>query len=191
MTNLLSNATRFTATSTERRIRLSMDIGVEPPLDDGCSKPVPSTRPPPLKEGMPIYLYVAVADTGPGLTETELSNLFQRFSQASPMTHTVFGGSGLGLFVCRMIVERMGGRIEVVSEYGKGSEFRFFIQCGVGKVKEPAAMSKVEAVASTPRASGQRRVLVVEDNVINRTVLLRQLKHVGIVADCAYTDRGG
>ncbi|CAK9780214.1 unnamed protein product [Cutaneotrichosporon oleaginosum] len=185
VSNLLSNATRFTANSTERRVRLSMDIGVEPPLDDGCSKPVPSTRPPPLKEGMPIYLYVSVADTGPGLTETELGNLFQRFSQASPMTHTVFGGSGLGLFVCRMIVERMGGRIEVTSEYGKGSEFRFFIQCRVGEIKKHAPAPGVERIPTITRRDGQRRVLVVEDNVINRTVLLRQLKHVGIIAEAA------
>jgi CheY-like chemotaxis protein len=159
-----------------------MDIGVEPPLEDGCRKPVPSTRPPPLVEGMPVYLYVAVADTGPGLTDTELGNLFQRFSQASPMTHTVFGGSGLGLFVCRLIVERMGGRIEAASEYGKGSEFRFFIQCRVGKVKHPGSPTFERAVPAT--RGDVRRVLVVEDNVINRTVLLRQLKHVGIVADC-------
>jgi hypothetical protein len=81
-----------------------------------------------------------------------------------------------------LIVERMGGRIEAASEYGKGSEFRFFIQCRVGKVKHPGSPTFERAVPAT--RGDVRRVLVVEDNVINRTVLLRQLKHVGIVADC-------
>jgi hypothetical protein len=128
-----------------------------------------------------------VSDTGPGLTKSELDNLFQRFMQASPMTHTVFGGSGLGLFVCRKLTERMGGRIEVVSEYGKGSQFRFFIVTR----RSPVGGESANAVA--PRASlpplmslCKPRVLVVEDNVINRTVLLRQLKHVGMVVDCEY-----
>jgi K+-sensing histidine kinase KdpD len=78
-----------------------------PPLPD---------KAPLLKDDMPAYLYVAVTDTGPGLTPKELDMLFQRFSQVSRMsslvllgdladdvakTHTIFGGSGLGLFVCR------------------------------------------------------------------------------------------
>ena len=69
-----------------------------------------------LKDDMRAYLYVAVTDTGPGLTPKELDMLFQRFSQVSrksfrskkaseadgvAKTHTIFGGSGLGLFVCR------------------------------------------------------------------------------------------
>jgi signal transduction histidine kinase len=69
-----------------------------------------------LKDDMDVYLYVAVRDTGPGLTAKELDMLFQRFSQVSrrsqarnradaAKTHTIFGGSGLGLFVCRKITE--------------------------------------------------------------------------------------
>jgi signal transduction histidine kinase len=74
-------------------------------------------KPPLLKDDMPCYLFVAVTDTGPGLTPKELDMLFQRFSQVSRVsslcsrlvpwlikvakTHTIFGGSGLGLFVCR------------------------------------------------------------------------------------------
>lgn len=136
---------------------------------------------------MPVYLYIAVSDTGPGLTEMELSNLFQRFSQASPMTHTVFGGSGLGLFVCRMIVERMGGKIEVASEYGKGSTFKFYIQCKVDKLKfkPPPVLPTSPLLGNSHSLHGGRpRVLIVEDNFINRTVLLRQLKHVGLRTDC-------
>lgn len=78
----------------------------------------------------PFYLYIAVQDTGPGLTPESLSKLFKRFAQASQETHTVFGGSGLGLFVTRRIVELLHGRIEVSSTYGVGSTFRFYIRVG-------------------------------------------------------------
>jgi len=136
-----------------------------------------------------VYLYISVRDTGPGLTESEHEILFQRFSQASAKIHTRFGGSGLGLFVSRKISELMGGRIEVLSTYGQGSEFRFFIEARI-----PQCLLAATAVAyrpqaplprkASPRALPAARVLVAEDNLINRTVLLRQLKHVGMEAEC-------
>jgi CheY-like chemotaxis protein len=216
VTNLLSNATKFTASSVERRIELRIDIGFERPPNGSCTKPPAASEDVQVQEGMPVYIYVSVSDTGPGLTEAELEHLFERFTQASPMTHTVFGGSGLGLFVCRKIVLRMGGGIDVTSEYGKGSEFRFFIEAKVGTVAPPVAVKPTSSPTpglgkpstpnrKTPRGvagmkakgfsksadqsntlpSTKRRILVVEDNLINRTVLLRQLKHVGWVADSA------
>lgn len=111
------------------------------------------------------------------------------------MTHTVFGGSGLGLFVCRKLAQKMGGQIEVASVYGKGSEFRFFIRTTAGGTPRTPAetttpMQELDRRLDIPRTPISKqpgietRVLVVEDNLINRTVLLRQLKHVGIVADC-------
>jgi len=150
---------------------------------------------------MPVYVHMSVSDTGPGLTQVELEKLFQRFAQASPMTHTVFGGSGLGLFVCRKLAERMGGQIEVSSEYGKGSQFRFYIRTTWQGKKAPAAprapaflpspmtptlsQQKKEKLPKAPTVTRKLRILVVEDNLINRTVLLRQLKHVGIKTDSA------
>lgn len=68
-----------------------------------------------------------MTDSGPGLAPSELSKLFLRFSQASSSTHTVFGGSGLGLYICKLISGLLGGRIEVESVKGEGSTFRFFI----------------------------------------------------------------
>lgn len=191
VTNLLSNAIRFTANSPVRKVELRLDIGFEPPPDGQCVKPppsddwVPST--PTLADDMPLYLFVAVADTGPGLTPAELDTLFRRFSQASPETHTVYGGSGLGLFVCRQLTERMGGHIDVASEHGKGSEFRFYIRTSARlvpqeKVKE---RERLKHDAAAPKAGPFKpHILVVEDNLINRTVLLRQLQHVGLTVEC-------
>ncbi|AFR96575.2 hypothetical protein C343_04702 [Cryptococcus neoformans C23] len=191
-TNLLSNAIRFTATSSIRHIEVRTDISFDPPEEGTCAvaKDVLS-QPPVLKDDMPIFVFLEVADTGPGLSEDECQKLFQRFSQVSPKTHTIFGGSGLGLFVCRKLAELMGGSIEVVSEKGKGSTFRFYIKaktCRTSPATDSDLRAKMKAQRDTARYFGLRRrphVLIVEDNLINQTVLARQLKHCNLTCDVA------
>ncbi|WOO83027.1 Sensor histidine kinase TmoS [Vanrija pseudolonga] len=218
ITNLVSNAVRFTANSPVRHVTLSLDIGLYPPVDESCLKPPDLSSPAEdrrnLTQDSPIYCYFSVKDTGPGMTPDELELLFQRFSQASAKVHTVFGGSGLGLFVCRKIVERMGGRIEVVSDYGVGTVFRFFIEAHpvLPEIEEliitPSLAEDDELPESStsplspplpaepqfkrnslkdrslePAPKYTPHVLVVEDNLINRKLLVRQLKHVGITVD--------
>jgi CheY-like chemotaxis protein len=189
-----------------RRIELRFDLSFDPPADSSCLMPRLPNPPAPgtLKDDMPVYLYVAVTDTGPGLTPKELELLFQRFSQVSPKTHTVFGGSGLGLFVCRKITELMGGRIEVTSEHGKGSTFRFFIEARTCQTsKRPASIDDVEMAEARPPIKRRHtatkmgfagpgpkpHVLIVEDNLINQTVLARQLKHVGLTCEGEWVPR--
>lgn len=70
-----------------------------------------------------LYLVFSISDTGRGLTPEEISGLFQRFKQANPKTHITYGGSGLGLFICRRIAALFGGEIGVTSTWGKGSTF--------------------------------------------------------------------
>lgn len=74
-----------------------------------------------------MYLIFTVEDTGPGLTEEEMSHLFYRFAQASPKTYRQYGGSGLGLFICRELIELQGGQIGLHSQPGVGSTFTFYI----------------------------------------------------------------
>lgn len=177
VTNLLANAIRFVSASEVRRIELRLDVGTVPPVDGTCTKPAEPSAP--LSPDSPLYLYTEVADTGPGLRPAELDNLFERFTQASAQTHIFYRGSGLGLYVCRKITELMGGRIEVASEYGAGSVFRFFVAtrpCTGAVARRGPTLARV---VDTPR-----RILVVEDNMINRTVLQRQLKHVGFKPEC-------
>jgi signal transduction histidine kinase len=83
VTNLLSNGIRFTSTSEVRRIELRFDLSFDPPAEGTCVMPSLPEKAPLLKDDMPAYLYVAVTDTGPGLTPKELDMLFQRFSQVS------------------------------------------------------------------------------------------------------------
>lgn len=83
VTNLLSNGIRFTSTSEIRRIELRFDLSFDPPAEGTCVMPALPVKAPLLKDDMTVYLYVAVTDTGPGLTPKELDMLFQRFSQVS------------------------------------------------------------------------------------------------------------
>ncbi|CUA74663.1 protein-histidine kinase [Rhizoctonia solani] len=142
ITNLMSNAIRFTDTSTGlREIKVSLELSFDPPLDDSCA--VPPLLPKRLvrrksgSEELDVYIYVSVQDSGPGLQKEDLALLFQRFQQGSN-AHHVFGGSGLGLFVCRQLCHLMGGRIEVVSEPGQGATFRFFIRATAPGISGPS-----------------------------------------------------
>lgn len=76
-------------------------------------------------EGQHVVLNLSVSDTGIGLSEAHKEALFSAFSQAEPSHSRQFGGSGLGLTICRQLIERMGGEIEVESELGKGTTFSF------------------------------------------------------------------
>ena len=156
-------------------------------------------------EGEPVFVTFSVSDTGRGLSHEEKKMLFMRFSQASPRTHVQYGGSGLGLFISRELTELQGGEIGVESEAGKGSIFAFYIAArrstsppddpaialvhrasdAKGK-KEVTAMASKEdkngktlVVPTKPAAAVQKRVLIVEDNLVNQKVLQKQLKNLG------------
>lgn len=186
MTNLVSNAIRFTSNSPHRRVKVALDIGMSPPAPGTMTKPGTSaSRSPvlshvaPLRADTPLYLFGSVADTGPGMTTAERTSLFQRFSQASAKTHTVFGGSGLGLFVCRKITERMGGSIDVESRAGEGSMFQFYLEVRPAPEAAPHT-PPLSALGVKPKRVVDAHVLVVEDNVLNCKVLARQFSKVGI-----------
>jgi hypothetical protein len=119
---------------------------------EGAQIASPNVSPPTERDA--LFLGFSVADTGSGLSESEKALLFQRFTQASPETHVVHGGSGLGLFICRKLTELQGGQITVESEQGKGSVFSFYIETkrslgpvakGGGDPKTAAATELTEA----------------------------------------------
>ena len=138
--NLISNAIKFTATRPERKI--SVVYGAQqrrPPairtafgdlrwmaLRNG---PRENTALPALEDGeVPLYLYFCVQDTGPGVAPDEMDKLFKRFSQANSRTHIAYGGSGLGLYICRELAEKQGGGVGVASRPNEGSVFGFYIE---------------------------------------------------------------
>ncbi|KAL2353327.1 hypothetical protein BJ546DRAFT_1027251 [Cryomyces antarcticus] len=134
--NLVTNAIKFTRDESRRSLTIKISASLDKPSgkDDAvCYIPtskqrIDHTLGAEWGDGEPVYLTLAVQDTGRGLTDEEQKVLFNRFSQASPKTHVQYGGSGLGLFISRQLTEMQGGQIGVASEAGKGSTFAFFLK---------------------------------------------------------------
>ncbi|KAG8829690.1 hypothetical protein FRC17_006185, partial [Serendipita sp. 399] len=175
--NLLSNAIKFSQASVAKTIDIMVDVSRGPPQDESCKLPVDINEDlVRVNDGemVDIYVYMSVHDSGPGLQPRDLERLFQRF-QRGTNSEEVFGGSGLGLFVSRKICDLLGGRIEVDenSVGQQGSTFRFFVRMSTAP---PPLQIAPKPIDSQPATNIALRVLIAEDNQINRKILSRQLK---------------
>ncbi|KAF3122421.1 hypothetical protein TWF594_002837 [Orbilia oligospora] len=136
--NLLTNALKFLRTEPSKSIIVTMGGSVKRPSSKDKRNSLvyfPSTRKaadlttgPEWGDGESVFLTFSVFDTGKGLTEAEKKNLFQKFSQATAKTEVSYGGSGLGLFICKELVHLQSGEIGVQSEAGKGCCFSFYVK---------------------------------------------------------------
>ncbi|HSI49664.1 MAG TPA: PAS domain-containing protein [Ideonella sp.] len=212
--NLLNNASKFTERGSITLRCSSL------PLPPGIASLAANSRQPPL---MACF---EVCDTGIGIAQDKLANLFQAFEQADASTTRRYGGTGLGLAITRRLAELMGGEAGVDSELGVGSRFWFTAQLQAGMPKaggrqelareilaedpaqsaevaaateallsslqdQPAtAAAPVDTAQDTPdkqlrqRFSGTR-VLLAEDNPVNRLVATELLSAAGLVVDSA------
>lgn len=158
LTNFVNNAVKF----TERgEIRLGIEL-VE-------------------RTGEKVQLKFAVRDSGIGMTKEQAAKLFQPFTQADMSTTRKHGGTGLGLTICRRLVELMGGRIWLESEPGVGSTFFFTVWLGVG--------SAVGTGKIIPEKLARLRVLVVDDNPAAREILQEPLSAVASRVDAVATGK--
>ncbi|KAF2101968.1 hypothetical protein NA57DRAFT_33761, partial [Rhizodiscina lignyota] len=136
--NLITNAIKFTRLEERREIIVSVGASLlEQPTSShgvtyvrGAKQDSPSEEKDvsPLERKDYIFVHFTVQDTGRGLSENEKNLIFLRFSQASPRTHINYGGSGLGLFISRRLVEIQGGAIGFASERKAGSTFSFYVK---------------------------------------------------------------
>uniref|UniRef100_UPI0035AE52EA ATP-binding protein n=1 Tax=Zoogloea sp. TaxID=49181 RepID=UPI0035AE52EA len=129
-------------------------------------------------------LRFTVSDSGIGIAPEKCRNIFTPFEQADMSTTRRYGGTGLGLAICRMLCDLMDGEIGVDSEEGNGSRFWFVVSL-------TSATAEDNPVPEAPRAILRRstRILVVEDNTINRLVLGRMLERFG-AHDLVYAENG-
>lgn len=138
--NLLGNAIKFTANEPVQKIsivhgaRMTMPSKFETRFGDvkwvspvGIRKSAPAL-PGSVGSGEKLYVYFAVEDTGIGMSSEDMVRLFQRFSQAQSKTHITYGGSGLGLYICKELAQMQGGGIGVASRQGEGSAFVVFLE---------------------------------------------------------------
>ncbi|HVT71736.1 MAG TPA: ATP-binding protein [Lacunisphaera sp.] len=132
-----------------------------------------------LVDGRELQLAVEVRDTGIGMDESTLANLFQPFTQADSSMSRRYGGSGLGLAISQRLVQAMGGNITVESRPGDGSVFAFSIRL-------PVAPDQVTLPPFTlgvaPQDVFAGRILVVEDDPVNQRVVRLMLERFGL--DC-------
>jgi len=153
--NLLSNAVKFTP---EGFIEIEVTGRIDP------------TGPPLIR--------IAVGDSGIGIGPDVRARLFQKFHQADGSITRRFGGSGLGLSICKELVELMGGRIDAEDRVGGGTLFWIELPLEPGtpiRPRTPASLADL----------GRLRALIVDDLAINRTILLRNLAEDGVIAETA------
>jgi len=122
-----------------------------------------------------VTLRLAVQDTGIGIPADKCLVIFDAFAQADASTTRRFGGTGLGLAISRRLIERMGGRIWVDSEVGRGSTFQFTVQ--LRRAAEPV----LKRVAAPSHVLQGLSVLAADDNATNRRLLEATLAAWGVV----------
>ena len=105
-----------------------------------------------------------VTDTGIGIPKNKLSVIFDSFTQASPETTRQYGGTGMGLAICKKLIELQGGTISIESEEEKGSTFRFSLTFGV---PEKISSTKTPEIQENYSGLEGKKILVAEDNKIN------------------------
>ena len=119
------------------------------------------------------FLEFQVIDSGIGLTDEQIGRLFQSFSQADSSTSRKYGGTGLGLTISKQLVELMGGKIWVESEYGKGSRFIFTIE---------TKQLERRSYRLPSRSLMHKKVLIVDGNAQTSSALIDMLKYFQFTA---------
>ncbi|MBA53206.1 MAG: hypothetical protein CMK89_02015 [Pseudomonadales bacterium] len=152
--NLLSNAFKFTQ---QGEVSLVVN-GVQGPTEDTCC------------------ISFTVDDTGAGIPEKSLENLFDVYEQADASVNRSYGGTGLGLHICKQLAELMDGSISVSSVEGRGSTFRVELCLPLATVDRGPVLEKI----SPQPKSHFARILVVDDDRVNRMLLQKMLERRGL-----------
>ncbi len=166
LVNIAGNAVKF----TERgEVRLSAEVAE--------------------REGERASIRFVVEDTGIGIAPEQIEAIFEEFVQADSSAGRRFGGTGLGLSIAKRLVEMMGGGIGCSSRPGQGSVFWFVIPFQIAAAQPSGEAGRPRPETGDIRFSRRRRVLVVEDNPVNRTIAVRLLARAGCEVDAVESGR--
>ena len=172
MLNILTNAAKY----TERgKIEVNVDFKK---IESDDNKPV-------------IMLIFQVKDTGRGIKEEDLKKLFKSFQRVDEGNNRNIEGTGLGLAISRSLIRKMGGDIEVESEYGIGSTFTIKVPqgvidyTGIGNKAEKEERNSIKYKEKFHAKDA--KILVVDDNSVNIRVLQGMLKKTKINITAAYS----
>lgn len=158
--NLVNNAVKFTSEgSIQVKVRKRVAV--------------------PKRDTNAVALTFEVQDTGIGINNSAMENLFQRFNQVHHGLKNDYGGTGLGLEISQSLARLMGGEIEVKSTLGVGSTFTLTLDASICKAQQAPAERKVFLPDPPTKSEHVYRVLVVEDNQINRKFVDILLKRMG------------
>ncbi len=129
-----------------------------------------------------VKLYFEVKDNGIGMNEEQLNNLFKPFTQASIDVTRKYGGTGLGIYICKELINLMNGTIEVNSKLGEGSSFSFILK--LGTIDEVVDIEEVEE--NYIDIFKNKTCLLVDDVELNCMVVEEMLTGTGMKIDIAY-----
>jgi signal transduction histidine kinase/CheY-like chemotaxis protein len=129
-----------------------------------------------------VILTFTVKDTGIGIPEASLAHIFDSFAQGSRDTSRLYGGTGLGLTICKQLLHLQGGDIGVSSAIGKGASFQFYLPFGIS---ETAATDRntAETTQDYSKLLAGKRFLVAEDNEINQKLIDYVLRKAGATVE--------
>jgi signal transduction histidine kinase len=155
LNNLLSNAIKFTQ---QGHIDLSVQV-----QEQRADK---------------VILAFSISDTGVGIPAESIDYIFDSFSQGGQDISRRFGGTGLGLTICKQLLQLQGGDISVSSTVGKGSTFQFYLPFGISRKQAPATPVHNGTTEYNQLLAG-KNVLVAEDNEINQKLIEFVLRKAG------------
>src|SRR5690606_26002631 len=156
--NLVSNAIKFT-----REGSVTIEVGYDQ-IDD-----------------VRYNIILEISDTGIGIPKDRIDKIFESFEQGDTSIGRNYGGTGLGLTICKNLVDMMDGYLEVESDAGKGASFIITLPFKLAEAPREERDS-----SDTSAKNYRKKVLVAEDNVVNQRVAQKMLNKVGIDADIVF-----
>ena len=128
-------------------------------------------------------LIISVKDTGRGIKKENIDKLFTKFERLGADRNTTIEGTGLGLAITKNLIEMMGGTINVQSQFGEGSLFVVFLPQKISKMEKPNVEELKQEVTKEVKDYGHKKILIVDDNMLNIKVARRALSDFNFEID--------